>query len=70
MTKEEFDNKLKNIFITRKDFSDLTGVKYTTVTKWNDNDRPVPSWVDSWLNNYIDKKKFDNIKSIIKDEID
>jgi len=69
MRKEEFDTILKNNDLTRKDFARLSGIKYTTVGKWNDSDRPIPVWVKSWLENYIDKKKFDNIKEIIKDEL-
>ena len=67
MEKKEFDNILKNNDLTRKEFANLSGTQYTTVGKWNDKDRKIPAWVKSWLQNYIDKKRFDNIKHIFKD---
>jgi hypothetical protein len=61
MTKKEFDSKLKDLNIDRKTFSELTETSYTTVTNWNDDNKPIPKWVTSWLNHYK--------KSILLDEI-
>lgn len=69
MTKIVFDNTLNRCGLNRKDFAEKTGIKYSTVGKWNDTDRPIPSWVESWFENYIDKKKFENIKNMIKNEL-
>ncbi len=69
MLKDVFDDTLRKSGLSRKDFAEKTGIQYSTVGKWNDIDRPIPSWVDSWLENYIDKKKYENIKNIIKDEL-
>lgn len=62
MTKIEFDTILKENNLTRKDFANLSGIKYTTVGKWNDADRPIPSWVKSWLENYIKAKSYGDVK--------
>ncbi len=67
MLKKDFDNTLKALEITRQDFSNLTGLAYSTISNWHDKDKPIPSWVDSWLENYIKAKKYDDIKELIKD---
>lgn len=69
MTTEEFKDWLDKAGLTKKQFSDITGISYGTIGNWHDENRPIPSWVDSWLENYIDKKKYENIKNIIKDEL-
>ncbi len=63
MTKEEFDKTLKSINLDRKTFAELTNVSYNTVSNWNDNKKPVPNWVESWLNNYKKSIILDNIIS-------
>jgi len=67
MTKEKFDKILENNDLTRKDFAELSKVKYTTVTKWNNTDRQIPLWVESWLENYVGKRRFEIIKNTLKD---
>lgn len=52
MTKVEFVNELKRLNLTKKKFSELVGFSYTTINNWNDKTHPIPSWVDSWLENY------------------
>lgn len=69
MLKVELTKILKDINLSKKEFANLSNISYNTVNNWNDENKPVPPWVQSWLENYIDKKKFDNIKNIIKDEI-
>jgi len=69
MKKQEFDSILKDNNLTRKEFAQISGIQYTTVGKWNDENRPVPPWVKSWLENYIDKKKFENIKEMLRGEV-
>ncbi len=62
MKKQEFDETLKRINISRKDFAELSGIQYTTVGKWNDKDRPIPPWVKSWLENYIKAKSYSDVR--------
>lgn len=67
MNKEDFDNILKNNNLTRKDFAKLSGIQYTTVGKWNDDNRPIPAWVKSWLENYIEKCRFETVKKTLRE---
>lgn len=69
MLKEIFDEILKNNNLSRKEFSNLSGIKYTTITKWNDEDRPVPPWVKSWLDNYVKAKDMDKVVEAVKPHI-
>ena len=66
MKKQEFDEILKKANLTRKEFAELSGIKYTTVSKWHDIDRPIPIWVKSWLQNYIKAKVSDEIIEVVK----
>lgn len=61
MIKEEFDKILKSIDLDRKVFAELTNISYNTVNNWNDNKKPIPNWVESWLNNYKKSIILDNI---------
>ena len=49
MTKKEFDECLERFGLTRQLFAQFTGLSYGSVTNWNDDKKPVPSWVGSWL---------------------
>jgi len=61
MIKEEFDKTLKSIDLDRKAFAELTNISYNTVNNWNDNKKPIPNWVESWLSNYKKSTILDNI---------
>ena len=65
MKKDEFDTLIKEVGLSRKDFAELTGVQYTTVGKWNDDDRQIPTWVDSWIENYRERKKLEELQKIL-----
>lgn len=67
MKKEELTRILEEIKLSKKEFASLCSISYNTVNNWNDENRPVPPWVSSWLENYIDKKRFDTIKALIKE---
>lgn len=67
MKKEELTKLLEEIKLSKKEFARLCNISYNTVNNWTDETRPVPPWVPSWLENYIDKKRFDTIKQVIKD---
>lgn len=63
MKKDEFDDTLKKIGITRQEFSNITKVAYSTIGNWHDETKPIPGWVDSWLDNYIKAKSYIDIKN-------
>jgi len=65
---KEFEDLLTKIGLNKKEFANITELSYQTVMNWNNIDS-VPRWVKSWIENYSAKKKFENIKEILKDEI-
>ena len=69
MTTEELSSTLKSLGISRKEFCEITGLSYGTVANWHDENRPVPSWVSSWLDNYKKSRKFDIIHKLFNEEI-
>jgi len=70
MTKQEFDTALEAVGLSRKDFAELSGVSYLgTVTNWNDEKRPIPVWVNTWLENYAYRKKYEALRNLIGDKI-
>ena len=67
MKKEDFDKILKNIKLSRQSFANMTNLSYSTVGNWHDEKKPIPGWVESWINNYIERSKFENIKKVLKE---
>lgn len=63
MKKDEFDDTLKRIGMSRQEFADITNLSYGAVSNWHDEKKPVPGWVDSWLDNYIKAKSYIDIKN-------
>jgi hypothetical protein len=61
MEKQVFIDRLKKAGISQKIFAEKTKVSYKTVNNWNDTNRPVPSWVDSWLENYEKAQHMDRV---------
>ena len=68
MSKNEFNAMLKDVGLSKKQFSDITGYAYSTVASWGGPDKPVPSWVGSWLSHYKKSVAFDEAKKIFCDE--
>lgn len=66
MTKTEFNKLLSTANLSKKEFSNLIELSSVTVNGWGGTDKPIPTWVKSWLENYIKAKKFDLIVSNIK----
>lgn len=56
MDYEKYRETLKELKITIKDFSLMVNTSYGTVAKWGKDGRAVPSWVETWLQLYSDKK--------------
>ena len=68
MDYKDFKDTLKDNGLSLRDFSNLSGVKYDTASKWGKNGRPVSDWVESWLENYIKAKNFDDAKAVFCDK--
>jgi hypothetical protein len=62
LKKEEFDELLKKLGISRQEFATMTDLAYSTISNWSDDKKPIPGWVDSWLENYIKAKSYEDIK--------
>ena len=69
MTTEEFENNIKSLGISRKEFAAMSGMSYNTVVNWHDEKKPIPGWVSSWLDNYKKSRKFDIIHKLFNEEI-
>jgi hypothetical protein len=69
MTKEQFLNRLKDLKLNKKEFSDISTIPYSTVNNWgtlvNNKPLPIPPWVESYLIYYEKSKKFDYIRKDI-----
>lgn len=63
MKKEKFNQILKNIGLSRQEFADITKLSYGAVSNWDDEKKPIPGWVESWLDNYIESKSYNEIKN-------
>ncbi len=68
MEKKDFADLLKKADLNRKEFAAKFEVEYQTVLGWGSKDRPFPYWVESWLQNFIKAKHFDDAKKIFCDE--
>ena len=66
MEKESFKQLLKKADFNKRTFSQYLGLKYQSVNSWGNNGRNIPYWVESWLNLYIDNKKCNQIKELLK----
>lgn len=67
MNIEDFNNQLKRLGLNKKEFADKVNMTYQSVTNWNDDTRPIPGWVESWLEHYAKSKKFETIKELTRD---
>ena len=65
MNYDEFENKLKSISLSKKDFSEMVKMSYTGVTNWRQTNS-IPGWVNSLLINYEKAKVLDEISKSIK----
>lgn len=66
MTKVEFNKLLFEADLSKKEFSSLVELSSITVNGWGGTDKPIPSWVKTWLENYIKAKRFDTVIENIK----
>lgn len=65
LKKDDFDETLKKLGITRQAFANMTDLAYSTISNWSDDKKPIPGWVDSWLENYIKAKSYEDVKNKI-----
>lgn len=65
MTYKEFEDRLQDVNLSKKDFASMVDMSYTGVTNWKQVDS-IPKWVDSWLYHYEKSKILDNFMESIK----
>jgi hypothetical protein len=66
MEKDSFKKLLKEAGFNKRTFAEYLGVKYQSINSWGNNNRGIPYWVESWLNLYIENKKCQEIKDLLK----
>lgn len=69
MNYDIFKQTLKDNGLSLKAFSELSGVKYDTCSKWGKDNRPVSDWVESWLTLYIENKSCKELKQLLKETV-
>ncbi|EAI4070125.1 XRE family transcriptional regulator [Campylobacter jejuni] len=65
MDRNEFNSLLKQANLTKKEFSQIIGMQYSSVNNWGSS-QDFPRWVKSWLQNYKKAKVLDEISKSIK----
>jgi len=66
MNKEQYNLKLKEVGLSKKELSRILGVAEQTVNNWGSTNK-VPYWIETWLENYIEKQKHKKMVDILKD---
>ncbi|WP_319060402.1 XRE family transcriptional regulator [Aliarcobacter skirrowii] len=64
MIYKEFEHLLELSGLSKKEFSTIVDMNYTSITNWSKSNK-VPIWVKSWLENYIKAKSYEDIKNKI-----
>ena len=57
MTGEQLDHSLKELGISRKAFAELIAVNYRTITRWVNEEVPIPKVVELLVKGLTSKKK-------------
>ena len=60
----QFKELLKKAGLNKKQFAELLEMQYNTVNAWGSNNS-IPTWVKTWLENYIKAKSYEDIKNKI-----
>lgn len=66
MDNENFKQMLADAELSRSKLADILNIKVGSVNNWGSTQN-IPYWVESWLNNYIEKRKFEKVKQTLKD---
>ncbi|PAF50149.1 hypothetical protein BKH43_05945 [Helicobacter sp. 13S00401-1] len=65
MSNEDFEKKLNELGLNKKDFSRISGAAYQTITNWRQKEG-IPAWVRPFLNYYEQAKEFQNMLSVME----
>lgn len=64
MEKIEFQSLLKEAKLKKKDLATILGIGQLSVNNWGSS-KDIPYWVESWLDNFIKARKFDEAKGLL-----
>ena len=64
MEKIEFQSLLKEAKLKKKDLATILGIGQLSVNNWGSS-KDIPYWVESWLDNFIKARKFDEAKNLL-----
>lgn len=62
MNRDEFKTLLSKAKINKKELSELLNLPYGTVNNWGTSN-PYPEWLNSWFENFIKAKSYEEIKN-------
>jgi hypothetical protein len=63
ITYQEFNKKLEELGLSKKEFAEQTACSYKTISNWSFN--PIPGWVVSWLKYYKLAQKYLTIEKAL-----
>lgn len=64
MNYDEFSQKLKNLNLSKDEFSKLVGMSYNSVANWSKKE--IPAWVEPFLFYYEKGKTLDELLNLIE----
>ena len=64
MDKETLNELLKKASLSRKDLAEKLNCAQQTINNWGSTQN-IPYWVESWLENYIKAKSYEDVKNKI-----
>ena len=67
MLKSDFLKRLNDLGLSVNDFANLTKLSAGSIYNWNDEKKPIPSWVEPFLMCYEKSTRYEKIKELTKD---
>ena len=61
----EFENLLKEAGLKKGEFADKVFMRSGSVSNWKKS-KKIPKWVKSWLELYIENKRYIELKDVMK----
>jgi len=61
----ELTEILRDINLSKKEFSNLIDISFDTVNNWNDEGKLIPTGVQSWLYNFVKAKSYEEVKDVV-----
>lgn len=62
----EFETLVKKAGLKKYEFANKVSMRSGSVSNWKRSEK-IPNWVQSWLELYIENKKFKELKKVIKE---